>query len=83
MAASFSPSDEPEKKYPGLLWQQWLGTVLQAMGVPKSEWENPAVNGGYPDYNFMKIDWAQLTAAQAYTPDVWAVAGEVLPMLKA
>jgi hypothetical protein len=68
---------------PGLLWQQWLGTVLQVMGVPKSEWENPAVNGGYPDYNFANVEWAAITTEQAYPATVWSVAGERLPWFAA
>jgi hypothetical protein len=74
---------ETDARYPGLVWNQWLGTVLQAMRVPKSEWEKPAVNGGYPDYNLQKLDWVNVTAAQAWPPAVWAVAGEVPPWLKA
>lgn len=66
---------------PGLLWHQWLGTVLQTMGVPKSEWEKPAVNGGYPDYNYMNVQWQSINAAQAYPQQVWGVAGERLPLL--
>lgn len=74
---------ETERRYPGLMWHQWLGTVLQAMGIPKSEWENAAVNPGYPDYKFAKVNWVELTTEQAYPASVWTVAGEVLPWLKA
>lgn len=67
-----------ERRHPGLLWHQWLGTVLQSMGVPKAEWENPSVNPGYPDYRFMGEGHA------AHYPEaVWASAGEVLPFLGA
>lgn len=66
---------------PGLLWHQWLGTVLQTMGVPKAEWERPATNGGYPDYNFMNVQWQSINAATAYPAAVWNVAGERLPFL--
>lgn len=76
----FSPNDA-EKTYPGLLWHQWLGTVLQAMGVPKTEWENPTVNGGYPDYNYARTDWVSLTAEQAWPQAVWNAAGDLLPGL--
>lgn len=68
---------------PGLLWHQWLGTVLQVMGVPKAEWENPAVNGGYPDYNFANVNWAAITTEQAYPATAWSVAGERLPWFAA
>lgn len=75
--------NETDKRYPGLVWNQWLGTALQAMRIPKSEWEKPAVNGGYPDYNFQNLSWVNVTAAQAWPPAVWAVSGDVLPWLKA
>jgi hypothetical protein len=80
----FQPQNEPPPHtWPGLLWHQWLGTVLQVMGVPKSEWENAAVNGGYPDYNFANVQWAAITTAQAYPQAVWNVAGERLPWFAA
>jgi hypothetical protein len=66
---------------PGLLWHQWLGTVLQTFGIPKSEWELPATNGGYPDYNFQNVEWAAINAASAYPQAVWSAAGERLPMI--
>jgi hypothetical protein len=78
--ACFNPPDA-EHRYPGLVWHQWLGTVLRAMGVPRAEWENPAVNGGYPDWKFANVTLQALTAAQAYPEDVWTVAGEDLPWL--
>ncbi len=81
LSATINPN-AAEKRYPGLLWHQWLGTVLQAMGLPKSEWERPSVNLGYPDYKFARLDWSNLTTAQAYPETVWQVAGEVLPFLR-
>jgi hypothetical protein len=82
LAQPFSTSDT-DHQYAGLLWQQWLGTVLQAMRVPKAEWENPAVNGGYPDYNFQALNWVSVTADQAWPAATWAATGEVLPWMKA
>jgi hypothetical protein len=42
-----------EKGYTGLLYSQWLATVLQAMGLPRAEWQNVPHNGtagyGYPE----------------------------------
>lgn len=77
----FNPG-EPEKRHPGLLWQQWLGTTLEAMGVPRSEWEKRAVNLGYPDYKYA-ASHGPLSTAQAYPEAVWSAAGEVLPWIKA
>jgi Protein of unknown function (DUF1552) len=68
-----------ERGYPGLLWNQWLGTVLQAMRIPRNEWENKAVCGGYPDYKFQGPG---SVSAQAWTAAKWALTGEVLPWLK-
>lgn len=66
---------------PGLMWHQWLGTVLQTMGIPQAEWERPAVNRGYPDYNFMNVQWQSINAATAYPAPVWSVTGDRLPFL--
>ncbi|MBL8918463.1 MAG: DUF1552 domain-containing protein [Myxococcaceae bacterium] len=78
----FEPASETNLvTRPGLLWQQWLGTVLQTMGIPKSEWERPAVNGGYPDYNFTNLQWQSINAATAWPQPVWGAAGERLPLL--
>ena len=38
----------PVRLYPGLLYQQYLGTVLQAMGLPPEEYELEP-GGGYPE----------------------------------
>ncbi len=72
-----------EKEYPGLLWNQWLGTVLQAMRIPKSEYEKAAVCGGYPDYNFAHLQWQSVNESQAWPAGTWSKTGEVLPWLKA
>lgn len=79
----FEPSATRVIEYPGLLWHQWLGSVLQAMGIPKSEYEKPAVNFGYPDFKFAHVEWVPLMTERAYPEVVWSVAGDVLPYLKA
>ena len=62
----------------GLLWQQWLGTALQAMGLPRAGYEQSGL-GGYPNpVKFVRLDYAK-----AYPDVVWAAAGDVLPYLKA
>jgi len=84
MNLRFEPASEMNiVTRPGLLWHQWLGTVLQTMGIPKAEWEVAATNGGYPDYNFMNVQWQSINAATAYPPAVWAAAGDRLPLLSA
>lgn len=82
LSAVFTPADA-EKRYAGLLWHQWLGTVLQAMGVPRGEWEVASENGGYPNYKFAQVNWSSITTEQAYPESLWSVAGEVLPWLRA
>ncbi len=74
------PTEVPVTTFAGILWHQWLGTALQAMRVPKLEWENAAVSKGYPDYNYVS---PTAIGAQAYGSPVWSVAGDVLPWLKA
>jgi hypothetical protein len=62
----------------GLLWQQWLGTALQAMGLSPSDYEKNGL-GGYPGATkFVGSGYAKL-----YPDDVWNVATQVLPYLKA
>jgi len=81
LSAVFNPW-AVEKRHSGLLWHQWLGTTLQAMGVPRSEWEVASENPGYPNYKYAVAE-GNLTTAQAYPEGVWSVAGEVLPWLRA
>jgi hypothetical protein len=64
---------------------QWCGTMLQAMGIPKNQYENLAQNGGYPDFKFDTMPgWARYPGAEApYPTAVWNATGEVLPWLRA
>lgn len=36
-----------EDRYRGLLWNQYLASIMQAMGVPRSEWESEATGFGH------------------------------------
>lgn len=74
-------TDEAERRWPGLTWNQWLGTVLQAMGLQRQEYETGGV-AGY-GVKYANVQWAQITTAEAYPELIWSVAGEVLPWLKA
>ncbi|MCG8557646.1 MAG: DUF1552 domain-containing protein [Proteobacteria bacterium] len=68
-----------ERGYSGLTYNQWLATVLQAMGLPQKEWQGVEHNGptgyGYP------------YVSDAYRPThahgVIQNASDVLPLLKA
>jgi hypothetical protein len=70
-----------EKSHAGLLWHQWLGTALQAMGVPKSEYEADGV-GGYPSIRYSSASFTGMTPEQAYPSSVWSSATEMLPFVR-
>jgi hypothetical protein len=70
----------------GLLFNQWRGTALQAMGVPHAEWsedDHPgygwraSYQSGYESFFTNK----GFTSAQAYPHAMWAKTGELLPFL--
>jgi hypothetical protein len=62
----------------GLLWQQWLGTALQAMGLARADYEQNGL-GGYPG----PVKYMGLGFTKFYPDAVWAAAGDVLPYLAA
>jgi hypothetical protein len=68
------PEDRLQKC--GLLYNQWLGNVLDAMRVPRSEWEAYSDNGGYG--KLLIGD-----GYENYDPAVTTSMNEVLPWLKA
>jgi hypothetical protein len=62
--------------YAGLTWNRLLATVLQAMGVPRSEYEKPGSYGfgdQYRDSSYVKKQ----------APGTWEQSGDFLPLLKA
>jgi uncharacterized protein DUF1552 len=66
------------KIFGGLLWQQWLGTVLQAMGLARTDYEQNGL-GGYPG----PVKFVGPGYVKAYPDAVWTAAGDLLPYLKA
>ena len=71
------------KVFGGLLWHQWLGTALQAMGLSPADYEGNGVKG-YPARRFVGSNFYGPTpSANLYPEPVWGVASEVLPFLKA
>jgi hypothetical protein len=66
------------KIFGGLLWQQWLGTVLQAMGLPRTDYEQNGLHG-YPG----PVRFVSNNYTSSYPDAVWAAAGDVLPYLAA
>ena len=68
--------------YPGILYNQWLGTVLQAMGVPAAEYERNG-NRGYGAYH-MESTYSQPAAPEMFWPSrLKQSGGDILPWLKA
>lgn len=81
-----STGTEGSNLWAGLLYNQWLGTALQAMGVPHSEWSEPDHPGfgwkpSYQStYEYLFTNKG-FSSAQAYPPAMWQKTGEVLPFL--
>jgi len=65
---------------PGVLYNQYLGTVLQAMGVPPSEYERNGMKGYGSQY--LNPDWGA-EAKRQYPDRLRADASAILPFLKA
>lgn len=71
------------KVYAGLLWHQWLGTALQAMGLERADYEGNGVQG-YPSRKFIgESFFGPMSPSQLYPDPVWNVSGDVLPFLRA
>jgi hypothetical protein len=68
---SFSWSSNPHW-YSGLLYTQWMGMILRAMGVSTSDYNTTA--WGYPNVRSPNGD---------HTDAIWAAAGQDLPWMKA
>jgi hypothetical protein len=62
--------------YNGLTWNRLLATVLQALGVPRAEYEKPGTYGYGDQYRD-----GGYTKTQA--PGVWEQSGDFLPLLRA
>ncbi|MEJ7734413.1 MAG: DUF1552 domain-containing protein [Polyangiaceae bacterium] len=69
-------SDRPERIYTGLTWQQYLGTVLQVMGLDPGEYESGGK--GYGQHHQQADSGFEQHSAQ-----VLAAQGDLLPLLKA
>jgi hypothetical protein len=63
-----------EKTHAGICWNQYLGTVLQAMGLPRTEFERDGL-GGYG------IKYIGEGRAKYYPDAIFSVMGEMLPFL--
>lgn len=65
-----------EKTHAGICYNQYLGTCLQAMGVPRSEYERDGV-GGYG------VKYVGEGRAKFYPDSIFSVMSEPLPFLAA
>ncbi|NTX51247.1 DUF1552 domain-containing protein [Myxococcus sp. CA051A] len=81
-----STGSEGSFLWSGLLYNQWLGTALQAMGIPQAEW-NETDHSGYgwkasyqSTYEYLFTNKG-FSSAQAYPAVMWQKAGELLPFL--
>ena len=79
MAWNVSNADQslPEPLYPGLHWHQYLGSVLQIMGVPASEFKR----GPYGGYGDEYIEKATQENGQ-YPEATFLARGDILPFLR-
>jgi hypothetical protein len=78
LAFSVPNADEsrPEALYPGLHWHQYLGSILQIMGVPASEY----ARGDYGGYGDEFISPGVRESGQ-YAEATFHARGEILPFL--
>jgi hypothetical protein len=81
-----STGSEGNNLWAGLLYHQWLGTALQAMGVPHEEW----IEADHPGYGWKPSYQSTyeyffsnkgFSSSQAYPPAMWQKTGEILPFL--
>ena len=70
--------DNAVSSHVGLVYNQWLGTALQAMGVPKSEYQD-GDNGGYGYLQLSTETW--YAGYEKYPSSVLSAMGDVLPFL--
>ncbi|TQF16214.1 DUF1552 domain-containing protein [Myxococcus llanfairpwllgwyngyllgogerychwyrndrobwllllantysiliogogogochensis] len=81
-----STGSEGSFLWSGLLYNQWLGTALQAMGIPQAEWSETDHSGygwkaSYQStYEYLFTNKG-FSSAQAYPAVMWQKAGELLPFL--
>jgi hypothetical protein len=84
-------ANDAETSHHGLVWNQWMATILQSMGLQPSEYETAGGAKGYPRWRTRDehiIEWTRYNGyngvtEQAYPDAVWNVAGDVLPWMKA
>jgi len=81
-----SVGNESGLLWPGLIYNQWLTSVLLAMGVPESEWTETTHPGygarvSFPS-DFFAYSPGKPQTSDVYTDAMWQKTGEILPFLK-
>jgi hypothetical protein len=81
-----SAGSEGSNLWAGLVYNQWLGTALQAMGIPHEEWSESDHPGfgwkaSYQSTYEYFFSNKGFSSAEAYPSVMWQKAGEVLPFL--
>ena len=81
-----STGDEGSQLWAGLLYNQWLGSALQAMGIPHAEWSETDHPGfgwkaSYQSTYEYFFSNKGFSSAKAYPPAMWQKTGEMLPFL--
>jgi len=69
-------SAEQQLQRPGLLYGQWLATILQSMGLRREDYERPGERG----YGEVAYDW---WPSSAWPDAIQRMRGDVLPLLRA
>jgi hypothetical protein len=81
-----STGAEGNNLWAGLLYNQWLGSALQAMGIPREEWaetDHPGF-GWKSSYQSMYEYFFTnkgFSSSKAYPPAMWQRTGDMLPFL--
>jgi hypothetical protein len=77
--------NESKLIWTGLVYNQWLSTIMLAMGVPPSEWADQAHPGfgarvSFPP-DFFAYSPGTPKTSDVYTDAMWQKTGEILPFL--
>ena len=80
-----STGNESDLIWTGLIYNQWLTTVMLAMGVPQSEWAE-TTHPGYGARVALPSDFFAYSpgtpqTSDVYTDAMWQKTGEILPFL--
>jgi hypothetical protein len=86
LSGDSSTGTEGNNLWSGLLYNQWLGSALQAMGIPHDEWSEPDHPGfgwkaSYQSMYEYFFSNKGFSSSAAYSSALWQKTGEMLPFL--